>query len=98
MVCVCADETVSLDRTKQSAPGATKAKKEQSKTRIDRYLFIQMEYCYSTLRETIDKGHLWQNTDDIVRLLRQLLEALAYIHGRKVIHRDLKVGYIPIIM
>eukprot|EP01034_Spumella_vulgaris_P037927 gene37927-46800_t len=38
----------------------------------------------------IDKGLLWQQPLDVAKLLRQLLEALAYIHGRRVIHRDLK--------
>ena len=57
----------------------------------NKFLYIQMEFCYSTLRETIDKGSLCHDAPLIVKLLRQMLEALSYMHGRRVIHRDLKV-------
>eukprot|EP01031_Cornospumella_fuschlensis_P028317 gene28317-34190_t len=53
-------------------------------------LFIQMEYCPSTLREHIDQGKLVGKTQEVMKLLRQLLEGLTYMHHKKVIHRDLK--------
>lgn len=60
-----------------------------------RCLFIQMEYCYTTLRQVIDNGKLWRQHDEIFKLLRQVLEALLYVHERGVIHRDLKVCIHP---
>ncbi len=59
-----------------------------------RKLYIQMEYCKATLRETIDNGQLWQNENQITRLFRQMVEGIEYIHKEGVIHRDLKVHYI----
>ena len=46
-----------------------------------RMLYIQMEYCTSSLRRLIDDNSL-QNVeqDDIWKLVRQILEALEYIH------------------
>ncbi|KAM6131451.1 LOW QUALITY PROTEIN: eIF-2-alpha kinase GCN2 [Pterocles gutturalis] len=54
------------------------------------YLYIQMEYCEkSTLRDTIDQG-LYEDTSRLWRLFREILDGLAYIHERGMIHRDLK--------
>ncbi|NXP47980.1 E2AK4 kinase, partial [Heliornis fulica] len=54
------------------------------------FLYIQMEYCEkSTLRDTIDQG-LYEDTSRLWRLFREILDGLAYIHEKGMIHRDLK--------
>lgn len=57
---------------------------------LKRWLFIQMEFCTMTLRQLIDTNTLYKDESEVLRLLRQMLLALAYIHERRVIHRDLK--------
>lgn len=54
-----------------------------------RILYIQMEYCEKkTLRDIIDGGQITEH--ESWRLLRQILDGLAHIHGQGMIHRDLK--------
>lgn len=49
-----------------------------------------MEYCATTLRKLIDDGSLAKmDSNDIFRLVRQIVEALVYMHSRNIIHRDL---------
>lgn len=58
--------------------------------KVVRTLYIQMEYCPTTLRTYIDTKSLYQNYSDCVNLFRQILEGLVYIHKRGMLHRDLK--------
>lgn len=56
-------------------------------------LYIQMEYCATTLRRLIDEGAVSKmEENEVWRMIRQILEALVYIHSRNIIHRDLKPG------
>lgn len=62
-------------------------KVDESDTEV---LYIQMEYCSNTLRHLIDDGACCEmDPIDVWRIARQTIEALSYIHGRNIIHRDL---------
>ena len=66
-----------------------------SPTRSVIVMFIQMEFCENTtLRTMMDNEQmnppLHKNLDLILRLLRQIVDALEYIHNMNIMHRDLK--------
>lgn len=54
-------------------------------------LYILMEYCEKrTLRDLISQG-LYQNTKEVWRLFREIVEGIVHIHSlHNLVHRDLK--------
>ena len=58
-------------------------------------MFIQMEFCENTTLRTLICNKkldppLYKDPDLVLRLLRQIVDALEYIHFMNIIHRDLK--------
>ena len=58
-------------------------------------MFIQMEFCENTTLRTLMSNKkldppLHKDPDLVLRLLRQIVDALEYIHFMNIIHRDLK--------
>ena len=79
------DDTLSHVRTHQTSGSVSAA--SGAKPKLQCYLYIQMEYCDTTLRALIDRGNLHSNLEEVWRILRQIVDALAYIHSSGVIHR-----------
>ncbi|KAL9044807.1 MAG: hypothetical protein Q9214_002082 [Letrouitia sp. 1 TL-2023] len=74
--------------TKKATAGRTNSVSQE--IAINTTLYIQMEYYEKqTLRDLI-KGGLHDKTEEGWRLLRQILQGLAYIHAASIVHRDLK--------
>jgi hypothetical protein len=78
-----------LDDDDEESRQVTMSNREKE-PKYNRVLYIQMEYCQETLKDMIDGGKLIDSKDEAWRLLRQIVEALAYLHQHNVIHRDLK--------
>jgi serine/threonine protein kinase/histidyl-tRNA synthetase len=62
--------------------------KEESKS-LGCKLYIQMEFCAGKSLEEVIQDHL-PDEASAFKMLKEILNGLAYIHSRKTIHRDLK--------
>ncbi|PRT54105.1 eIF-2-alpha kinase GCN2 [Wickerhamiella sorbophila] len=83
---VTSSEEETLDDTAQNLRFASRVSPPVGKST----LYIQMEYCENhTLADLILDG-LYRHQEEYWRLMRQLLDALSYIHREGIIHRDLK--------
>ena len=56
------------------------------------HLFIVTELCSGDLRERIYNAELQISDEEQVRMLREIAQGCAYLHGEGVVHRDLKPG------
>ncbi|KAL9090174.1 MAG: hypothetical protein Q9165_005454 [Trypethelium subeluteriae] len=89
------DETASdnpkgKSSTESHSLGLKKTISSSVSRNVRQTLYIQMEYCERhTLRDLIRKD-LYSNAESGWRLMRQVVEGLAHIHGHGIIHRDLK--------
>lgn len=65
----------------------------------DGFLYIQMELCEGeTLREWInernsDPKKCLERRQEAAKIIKQVLQAVKYVHSKKLFHRDLKVDH-----
>eukprot|EP00918_Siedleckia_nematoides_P063747 GHVU01138700.1.p1 GENE.GHVU01138700.1~~GHVU01138700.1.p1 ORF type:complete len:430 (+),score=56.49 GHVU01138700.1:457-1746(+) len=90
-------QTPSMERTHQQRGGGTRITNRttasSSRAAASGFLFIQMEYCPSTLEAYLgspDRLNAPVAVDRCVTIARDLLRALDHCHAHGIIHRDVK--------
>lgn len=64
---------------------------DESPSKLEWVLFIQMTLCQTTLKELLEKRNGDNfHIDVMTDIFMQLLNALNYIHSRKIVHHDVK--------
>lgn len=64
---------------------------QQRSEQHNRFLFMQMEYCSGrSLDDLFRDDSFFQDPNKQWKITRQVLEALKFMHGKGIIHRDMK--------
>ena len=54
-------------------------------------IYIIMKFCdLGDLNQFFKKHHAWLNLDVKVKLMRQIIDGIAFLHSRDIVHRDIK--------
>ncbi|MEE6475027.1 hypothetical protein FKM82_010583 [Ascaphus truei] len=68
----------------------SRSSRRETKIVKEKCLFIQMEYCqHGTLKSWIDRMEKIDKNESL-KIFKEIIEGVVYIHSKKLIHRDLK--------